>query len=136
MTASFLTKSGELKKRAVGNDTISDMIILGASEDEEEWSPIEVVTLKQHARDQATTIAWNDLSVTPTTADARIDTIARAQFHTLQEFVQVLDDKILIGVNCDTVDDNAIDKAMLMLIDVPDFTAGTYLTFGDKIQVL
>lgn len=125
----YLVQRGELKKRANAHRILSDITFLAASETEE-WASIEVVTLKQHAKDIATSLAWEQLpSSSLNEIEDLVQTLIQKNNYAPKEFVQVLRDKILIGVNDDVVNDDTIDKALLLLIEMDSFEVGQIKTF-------
>lgn len=135
MNNPFQFKKGELKQRARKQEMINDMILLGASEDKE-WSNIEVVTLKQYMRDQAIDWMWeNKWPTNLHDTDDIITSLIKERYNSSYEFVKVLEDRILVGVDCSDINDKAVDKALLMLVEMPSFEVGTYVTFGEKVTL-
>lgn len=133
----FLMSRGELKKRAGVGTLLPELTFLAAADGgNEDWTDIEIVTLKQHAKDQAMKSAWKHPKVKTTIdADNKIQQLLQDQFRTSREFVEVQKEKILIGVNCEVVDDNVTDRALMMLIEMDDFTPGNTRLFGDQVQL-
>lgn len=121
-------KKGELKKKAHLYETIPNMLLLAASDDND-WSQIEIVTLKQHAIDQANEEAWRHTPLTLKKTENLANSLVKT-FSKTKEFVLVREDDILVGVDSDAVDDAAVDKALLMLIEMDSFEIGTCKFFN------
>jgi len=128
-------EKGELKKRANAYNLIPEITFL-ASADNDEWTNIEVVTLKQVARDKASKAAWEDPTVTTIEEiDQKVEELLRVQFNVAQEFVEIKKDKIIIGIDCDLVDDQVTDTAIMMLIELESFEPGTTHFFGEQVYL-
>lgn len=119
----------ELQRKSQLYDILPNLIFLAASNKSELWTDIEVVTLKQHAKDQATLKASDSDYKTLEELDALIDNLYNEEFKNTKEFIEVNADKIVVGLNCDQIDDTSIDKAILKLSELKSFEVGmiTYL---------
>jgi hypothetical protein len=114
-----------------------DITLLGASDKNEVWTNMEVITLFQHAKDQAQDIVWD--TITPhsiSTLNQQIHDLIKTRFNIQQEFVEIQQDKILVGINCGVVDDDVIDKAYYYACNLISFNVGTKQFFGKKIKLL
>lgn len=132
----FVIQRGELKKRAKADTLLSELTLLAAAEDGiENWTDIEIITLKQHNRDRATALVWEFHDITDSMdIDSKIHSLMQKdEFNTAREFVEVTENKILVGVHSNIVNDDAIDKALIMLSELETFVPGTIKFFGDTI---
>lgn len=127
---------GTLKKRADAFKRLTNSILLGSLENEE-LTDVEVVTLKQYARDCAYKEALGTPENIASYEDLRIEveTLLETQFKEAHEFVSIEPDRILIGVDAEKVDDRTIDKALLLLVELENFDVGSYHVFGDPIKL-
>lgn len=127
---------GTLASRANAFRRATNATLLGSLEGEE-FTDVEVVTLKQYARDCAhqeimesstCILSYEDLQV-------KVEELLEQKYKSAKEFISIEDGKIIVGLNVDKVDNRATDMAMMKLIELEDFTPGTFLTFGDPINL-
>lgn len=123
---------GELRRRALQRNILKEIVF--ASERPTDARDIEIITLKQHLRDQATSEAW-DITPDPTTVDQTIHTLLKTKFSSAKEFVDIENHHITVGINAMMVDDAAVDKAIMLLIEIEDITKTSYTEFGDAIRL-
>ncbi len=131
-----LFPSGTLKKKADAYKTLSSSILLGSLENEE-LTNIEILTLSQHARDCAHQAAMENYHELDTYEDLNLEvqSLLENQFNKASEFISIEEERIVIGVNAESVDDRAVDRAMLMLVDLEHFEMGSYHIMGDPIKL-
>lgn len=122
---------GELRKR-VQQSTLLQEFVFDANPSD--LRTIEIVTLKQVLKDAAISEAW-ELDPNPNTVDQTMHNLLKSQFSTIKEFVEIEDNKITVGVNAASVTDAAVDRAMMLMIQVEDITQLGKTEFGEDIQV-
>ena len=131
-----IMERGTLASRANAFRKITNATLLGSLENEE-FTDVEVVTLKQYARDCAhreimesnvCVLSYEDLEV-------KVEDLLEQKYTSAKEFISIEESKIVVGINADKVDQRITDKALLMLVEIEDFTPGTFLTFGDPIDL-
>lgn len=126
----FVMSPGELKNKMLSCTTIPNMILLG-NEDLCSDREIEIVTLSQAKRDIANNMAWEDYNIhTLSDIEQRIEEILDSNVIQLDEFIKIEDNKITVGINTDIIDDDAVDKAILMLFNVTDFNENKTIIIG------
>ena len=124
------TKRGELKKRREAYKLFPELAILASSE-KEQWTEVEIITLKQYAKDLAFQKAWDD---NPQAAsleyiEEQANQHLNNEFNNLTEFVEIQEKKIIVGISADKVDDFAVDKAYMFLLEIEDFSPGIKIEF-------
>ena len=131
-----IMKRGTLEKRANALGRATNATLLGSLEGED-FRDVEVVTLKQYAKDCAhrevmdnnqCILSYEDLEV-------KVDELAERKYNVAKEFISIEEDKILVGLNVEVVDNQAVDTAMVMLVELEEFEAGSFLTFGEPITL-
>lgn len=130
----MLFKRGTIKRKSRDLNKITSAILLASIDPDESFVETRIVTLREWsrdlARDEASTLAVNCDELTPLT-----EQLATTKYHMQQSFVMVSDIKELtIGINVDTIDDGAINEAMIMLSQVEDFSTPQIYCFGPKIN--
>lgn len=126
---------GTLKKRADAYKKINNTIILGSLENED-LTDVEVVTLSQYARDCAYKQVMETCDVQSyEDIQIQIENLLGTSFNEAQEFISVDNERVTVGIDAERVDDKTVDKAMLLLIEVEDFSQGSYYTFGEPITI-
>lgn len=132
----MLMKRGTLADRANAHNRFTNATLLGSLEGED-FRDVEIVTLKQYARDCAhreildtnmVVLSYEDLEI-------KVQDLVEREYNMGKEFISIEDERILVGLNVDKVDNHAVDKATLMLVEIEEFTSGTFLTFGDPIKL-
>ena len=127
---------GALAKRANAHNRITNATLLGSIEGEE-FRDVEVVTLEQYAKD----CAYREIMDAPEYAmsyediETQVEDLLERKYHSAKEFIAIGADRITVGINADRVDRRAMDKAMLMLIELETFKQGDHFTFGEPITL-
>ena len=127
----LLVESGELRKRARQKNLLHDLVKIA---DRDVFADVEIVTLKQAAKEAAYHIAWNNQP----DASKVEETATNIMEHTIismQEFVEVKQDRIKIGLNVSEVNDVAIYKAVGLLLQVGDLTTPKTYQFGKEVII-
>ena len=131
-----LMKRGTLKKNADSYKKLSNSILLGHLENEP-FTDVEVVTLTQYARD----CAFREVMDDPTDASSyedlliEVENLLDTKFKEAHEFISIEDERIVIGVDVEKVDERAVDKALLLLVELETFEAGAFHVFGEPITL-
>lgn len=102
--------------------------------DETDFCDVKVITLKEHLYNLAVDHTFQQ-NVDLDDVDSYIDKLLQTQYCCAKEFIQVLSDQIIVGVNRPKVDDRAIDHAMTLLIELQSTQVGTTQYFGEQITV-
>lgn len=127
---SHLYQKGTLRARARSNNLITEAVLLASSYADESWADIEIITLNQHARDQAIeSLADKVLYTLDHSMEDQIRTLTKIFLLSACEFVRFDDNKIVIAVDRDVVDDDAIDHALHLLTRMDSFDPGTLKQF-------
>lgn len=105
-------------KQKYKTTTILSDLILSPLSDSVPWREIEIVTLNQHAVDTATNNILTNLRSTTNVPSAISSELKKQQYQTAREFVDLSNDKIIIGIMSDKIDDNAEDRATQLLMQV------------------
>lgn len=127
---------GTLATIANAYNRITNATLLG-SLDSEDFRDVEVVTLLQYAKD----CAYREVMDAPEYAmsyediQTQVESLLESKYHTAKEFIAIDSDKILVGLDVDVVDQRAVDKAMLMLVELETFNTGDHHTFGEPITL-
>lgn len=88
--------------------------------------------------------AWADVvdefeTAEPDEIDAYVDQLAEDLFNEkyshAKEFVEITESGIRVGLNAERIGDREIDRACMLLLEVDCFDPGTFLEFGEKINV-
>jgi hypothetical protein len=124
-------KRGDLKKRAQQRDLLRELVF---DVDADAVCDIEIITLQQHLRDLAMSDAW-DMDPDPRSVDQTLQDLLRTKHTHAREFVEVENGHITIGVHTTSVDDQAVDRALMLLIQIEDITKETTTTFGELIKI-
>lgn len=124
-------KRGDLRKKAQQRNLLHEFVL---DVDADNVSDVEIITLQQHLKDHAVAEAWV-ANPDPQTVDDTISQLLETKYNTAQEFVKVEPGRITIGVNSQSVDDNAVDRAMILMIQVDDITKQQTTTFGEAIII-
>lgn len=126
----FRYKPGDLRKKAQQSTILGAVIFESA---DEPTVDVEVVTLKQHLLDIATDEAW--AMVPPSRVEQTADELVMMKHQRAKEFVSITPDKITVGVNTKSVDDDAVGHAIMLLTNIEDLTQPQRQTFGEMVQV-
>lgn len=131
-----LMPTGTLKKRAEAYKKINTAILLGSLECEE-LTDVEVVTLNQYATDCAYRSVLDEQHNTSSYEDVQVqvENLLNTSFKEAHEFISIEHNRVVIGVDAERVDDRAVDKALLLLVEIEDFSEGAHHTFGEPIAL-
>jgi len=106
------------------------MILLASAYADEDWADIEVITLKQSAKDRAVEeLAGQVFYSLDFSAEDQINVLARAYMVDAYEFVRFDEDKITIAVDREVVNDEAVNHALHLLMQMDNFESGTTTHF-------
>lgn len=103
------------------------------------YADVHVTTLRSHCagqaleqllRQQTTSVLEMDL----TTEENRLKYQQILASMPAREYIEILEDRIVVAVDAEWIDDFAVDRALEMLETVDEFTVGTYYQFGSPIQ--
>lgn len=123
-------QKGTLRSRAQNSKAITDMILLASAYADEDWADIEVITLKQSAKDRAVEeLAGQVFYSLDFSAEDQINVLARAYMVDAYEFVRFDEDKITIAVDREVVNDEAVNHALHLLMQMDNFESGTTTHF-------
>ena len=92
------TKRGELKKRREAYKLFPELAFLASSE-KEQWTEVEIITLKQYAKDLAFQKAWDDnpQAVSLEFIEEQANQHLNNEFNNLTEFVEIQEKKIMMA---------------------------------------
>lgn len=105
---------------------------------------IEIITLSQVMYEEASLEAWQDIvdefeTNEPDEIDRYVDELADRLLHEkyayAKEFIEITENRIRVGLNAERIGNREVDRACIMLLEVESFTPGTYLEFGEKVNV-
>lgn len=101
------------KSQPKSNISWPDVVFLAEAE-KEAFADVQIITLYSHCLNQAEE------------QDLPLDKIQAS------EYVEVFEDRVVIAVDADTVDDEAVAKALDLLTHVDNFQVGTHCEFPPK----
>lgn len=132
----MLMKKGTLADRANAHNRFTNATLLGSLEGED-FRDVEVVTLKQYARDCAhrEILDTNSVILSYEDLEIKVQDLVEREYSTGKEFILIEDERILVGLNVDKIDQRAVDRATTMLVEIDDFTSGKFLVFGEPITL-
>ncbi len=139
----LLFKEGELSRRRANphNFRWPELIFLAEAE-REPFTDVRVITLYSHCEE----LAYNKMLDALCDCDRHMVTIDfnkpqyRDQLKKLiptfdvREFIEIFPNEVVVAVDSDIVDDDAVDRALEMLETVEEFTVGTNFQFGSLKQ--
>jgi len=131
----LLLTPGELKQRAQHQNLLTNAVFAAENDD---FVDVQIITLQQYLSELAYTEAWQHSDVIDGNMSAlqqRADDLMRTKYAHAKEFVQVDDNRIVVGVATDIVDDSTVDYVVDLLSEVQEFKAGVRTEIGDLIQV-
>lgn len=105
------------------------------ADETDDLEDVRITTLKQWLRDRASEQAWRHHPVDVNSVDEIVERLLETEFVHAREFVEITGSEIIVGVNAPQINDHAINRAILMLIQLTKFDAGTRLEFGHNINV-
>lgn len=139
----LLFKEGELARRKVNphNFRWPELVFLAEAE-REPFADVRVITLYSHCEELAYNKMLNELSSNQVSV-LNID-FNKPQYRDrlrkliptfeVREFIEILTNEVVVAVDSDVVDDDAVDRALEMLETVEEFTVGTNFQFGSLKQ--
>lgn len=103
--------------------------------DEEEEVQINVITLRAYLSECAMAQALDEGMEKLEELTARMDELLMTELSDAKEFVEVNDNFIRVGINCNLIDDNAISQALEMVGQLDSLKPGTMVQMGQLVQV-
>lgn len=97
-----------MKKQSSKNNISWPDVVFFAEAEREPFADVQIITLYSHCLN----ISEED--------NIPLDQVFAG------EFVRVFEDRVVIAIDADTIDDDSIAKALDFLIQVDDFDVGTY----------
>lgn len=115
---------------------LTNLILLGAAE-QEHFADVRVVTLHECAHELAIKEVLemgNDVSNIGLVGDTdEVEELLDTKYSSMKEFVRIYEDHILIGVNLVTIDDNAMNYGLKLLLEVPNLDVGEFWELGEEV---
>lgn len=115
---------------------LTDLILLGSTE-QEHFADVRIVTLHEYAHEMAIKDVLemgNDVSnIGMIGATNEVDELLDTKYSSMKEFVRIYEDHIVIGVNLITIDDNAMNYGLKLLLEVPNLDVGEFWELGDEV---
>ena len=127
----MLVPRGELRKRALEKNLLTDAVMMSKRSD---FADVQLITLKQFLRERAYEKAWQECS-SPKDVEARAEYLLATEFTHSSEFVEITKNGIQVGVNLPEIDDNAIDRAVMLLVEAGSLRPGNKYKFGARVKV-
>ncbi len=128
---------GELKTLANQKNLLADLTIFAESE-QESFSEVQIITLKQHLKDLANEQAINEMNAASvscmTVMVNRSDELVETKYTSAKEYVLITENSIEIAVNTTLIDDSAIDYALSLLLQVETIQPGEKYEFGERVK--
>ncbi len=128
---------GQLKTLANQKNLLADLTLFAESE-QETFSEVQIITLKQHLKDLAMEQAADEMDCSPISCGTilinRYDELVETKYTSAKEYVLITADSITIAVNTTLIDDSAIDYALSLLLQVETIQPGEKYEFGDKVK--
>lgn len=123
-----MNQPNNLRRIALDYNTFPEVMFLAEAE-REGFADVEILTTSCYNRDRAIELAFD--------SGATLDNIEECIIQILpsisssSEFVEVLEDKVLVVLNVSEINDHAVNKALLMLMRMSEFTPGIRTTFNE-----
>ena len=128
---------GQLQTLANQKNLLTELTLFAEAE-QETFSEVQIITLKQHLKDLATEQAVDEMNASCvncfTTMINRSDDLVQTKYTSAKEYVLITEDSIEIAVNTTIIDDDAIDYALSLLLQVETIQPGEKYEFGDKVK--
>lgn len=105
-----------------------DLVFLAEAE-REDFSDIQIVTLYSHCVELAEEVLQKQGCWKPNVLENQKYLQSVLPQIECQEFVRVLNDRVVVGVDVDTIDDNAVTRALSLLVQVEKFEVGRTYEF-------
>jgi hypothetical protein len=102
---------------------------------EEETVQVHIVTLKAYLSELATIKAFDEGIDDFNKLATRVDELLTTELSDAKEFVEVTENFIRVGINCDLIDDNTISQALELVGRLDSFKPGTMVQMGQLVHV-
>lgn len=102
---------------------------------EEETVQIHVITLRAYLSELASCRAFDEGINDFKKLTKRVDELLTTELSDAKEFVEVTENFIRVGINCNLIDDNAISQALEMVSQLDSFKPGTMVQIGQLVHV-
>lgn len=132
MSIHQITKS-DLEEHLNIYEHIPDLVFL-AEADNEEFEAVKVITLQQYYKDKAYDEAWDAIYKIEELEDTA-NIICNLQYSKKKEFVEIYQNRVIIGINAKTITDQEINKSLAYLVSIEDFTPGEIYEFGEEKKI-
>jgi len=123
----------QMKSKLLKTSVLNKAILSPLSE-EQPWTSVEVITLKQSIIDKATDYVLSNVHVITDVKAQVTNELQTAEYKIGREFVDITDDNITIAMDCDLVDDTIIDQAITRLMNMDRIRPG--LTFFGAERIM
>lgn len=115
-------------------------IIFEADSSNDDFEPVQVITLQQYYKDQAYEEAWDHISFDPKNnlelkVEEMANKICAEKYARKKEFVEIYKGRVIIGVDAEKITDLEINKALAYLVSIDDFTPGEIYEFGEEKNI-
>lgn len=122
---------GELKRRAQQKNLLTSALF---AKDNDKLVDVQVITLQQHLKELAYAEAWQHPYTDTSELCERADVLMSTKYHSAKEFVFIENNRIVVGVNADKIDDAAVDYALVLLSQIEKFELGVRTEIGELIH--
>jgi len=126
-------RRGELQKRANQKNLLSRALELSSGP--EDMMLVQIMTLKQWLKEEAYSEAWNSAEYPHKSVKLIAERLLKTTYGKGKEFIKVTEDLLQVVVNADEINDNAVDKAIILLSEMEQITPGTRIEIGETINV-
>lgn len=115
-------------------------ITIFAELEQEEFSEVQIITLSQHLKELALEQALKDFDRLQKPGNAyrelheHVNILRETKYTSAKEFVLVTQDSVQVAINKPTIDDDAIDYALSLLLQVSTFNPGDKYEFGKEVK--
>lgn len=131
-----LVARGELKRRSEYQHLWNEGSIPEAYlQNDNETVTIHVVTLRAYLAELASTKAFDEGIDDFEKLATRVDELLTTELSDAKEFVEVTDNYIRVGINCNLIDDTAISQALEMVGQLESFKPGTTIQIGQLVHI-
>lgn len=103
-------------------------------EGDEPFIEIRIVTLKAHLRSLAIDMAI-DRGIEFNVLDESVSKILHTELTSVREFIEITEDYICVGVNCELIDDKVISDVWDLLSYYDELIPGTRFELGPMVHV-
>ncbi len=128
----LIVPKGELRRRARQKNILNDLIKNAGSD---VLVDVEIITLKSWGTEQAIMQVMGNSKTISGVQNAAHRLLQRQPLVT-KEFVKVIKDRIIVGLNTDEIDDRAVYRAVFLMTQVEDLKQENKLyEFGEEITI-